>query len=48
VNPIANKEHLKLLKRGVDGWNAWRRKERSTKLDLSDAKLSRADLSGLT
>ena len=43
---MANKEHLKLLRQGVDNWNAWRRKERLTKPDLSDAKLSRADLSG--
>jgi hypothetical protein len=32
---LANEEHLDLLRQGVEVWNAWRMKERSTKPDLS-------------
>jgi hypothetical protein len=41
---MANEEHLKLLKQGVDGWNAWRAKEPSVVPDLSWADLSWAHL----
>jgi len=46
---MANPKHLKLLQRGVGGWNAWRTKERSTwppstLPDLSGANLRGADL----
>jgi uncharacterized protein YjbI with pentapeptide repeats len=41
---MANPEHLKLLKQGVERWNAWREKEPSVRPDLSGADLSGADL----
>jgi len=41
---MAKEEHLKLLKQGVDAWNAWRAKEPSVRPDLQDAKLIEADL----
>ncbi|MFC1970712.1 toll/interleukin-1 receptor domain-containing protein [Chloroflexota bacterium] len=45
---MANEEHLKILKQGVEVWNEWRREE-STALGvyLNDADLSGADLRNL-
>jgi uncharacterized protein YjbI with pentapeptide repeats len=45
---LANPEHLELLRRGVDAWNAWRGKEPSVRPDLSGTDLSEADLRGAT
>ena len=41
---MADQQHLKLLLRGVDGWNEWRRDSPDIYPDLSEAQLSRADL----
>ena len=46
---MANREHLKILKQGVDAWNKWRKENLEIKPDLngatlSGAKLIRADL----
>ena len=41
---MANEEHLKILKQGVEQWNQWRL-ENAIRPDLSDANLSNADLS---
>jgi len=41
---MANKEHLKLLKKGIECWNSWREKNLEIQIDLSKASLSRADL----
>ena len=46
---MANKEHLKILKQGVDVWNKWRKANSIVKpnlnwADLNGADLSRADL----
>ena len=43
---MANKEHLKILKQGVEVWNEWREENLEIKPDLSGADLSGADLSG--
>jgi uncharacterized protein YjbI with pentapeptide repeats len=53
---MAKREHLKILKQGVEAWNKWRLENPSIKPDLrladfsladpSGAKLSRAYLSG--
>ena len=44
---MATKEHLDLLRQGVDAWNAWRHKEPSIRPDLSGVEtLAGADLSG--
>jgi uncharacterized protein YjbI with pentapeptide repeats len=48
---MANDEHVALLKRGVDAWNAWRDKNPNIPADLSgayfrDANLPRANLRG--
>jgi uncharacterized protein YjbI with pentapeptide repeats len=53
---MANPDHLKTLRQGVDAWNAWRKGEPPInhwweaeplfRLDLSDADLREADLSG--
>ncbi len=43
---MGNKEHLSILKRGVDQWNRWRRKNRYVSPDLSKAKLRGTDLRG--
>jgi uncharacterized protein YjbI with pentapeptide repeats len=40
---MANADHLKTLRQGVDAWNAWR-KQHPVKPDLSQADLSAADL----
>jgi uncharacterized protein YjbI with pentapeptide repeats len=42
---MANEEHLKILKQGVEQWNKWRL-ENAIKPDLQDANLYGADLSG--
>ena len=42
---MANEEHLKILKQGVEQWNKWRL-ENAIKPDLSGANLSGANLSG--
>src|SRR5438093_2250040 len=42
---MANEEHLKILKQGVEQWNKWRL-ENDIRPDLGDADLSGADLSG--
>ncbi len=41
---MANQEHLELLLQGVDGWNAWRRRNPSVKPDLTEARLVNVDL----
>ena len=46
---MANPEHLKLLREGVEGWNAWRTNDLIPDLreaDLSGANLSGANLNG--
>ncbi|MAF11096.1 hypothetical protein CMK11_11660 [Candidatus Poribacteria bacterium] len=42
--PMANQEHLGILRQGVDTWNAWRRGGTGTQPDLAGANLRRADL----
>ena len=42
---MADKKQLARLKKGVEGWNAWRKKNPPIKIDLRGADLSRADLS---
>jgi uncharacterized protein YjbI with pentapeptide repeats len=37
---MANPDHLELLKQGTQSWNAWRRKHRSVRPDLSGDPLS--------
>ena len=49
---MANKEQVKLIKRGVAGWNTWRTANLNVMpdlsgTDLSEADLSKADLSGV-
>jgi uncharacterized protein YjbI with pentapeptide repeats len=49
--PVANPEHLELLKQGVEIWNAWRKEEPSIRpvlieADLVGWDLSHANLSG--
>jgi hypothetical protein len=41
---MANPEHLKILKQGVEQWNEWRKKHRALELDLSEADLGRREL----
>jgi len=44
---MANNEQLVLITReGVDAWNQWRRKNYGVEVDLSNAKLSRLNLTG--
>jgi uncharacterized protein YjbI with pentapeptide repeats len=43
---MANADHLKRLRQGVDAWNAWRTKM-PLRPDLSEANLSGADLGGV-
>ena len=43
---MANEEHLKILKRGVEAWNKWRAKNPIIKVDLSGADLLREALYG--
>ena len=42
---MADSEHLKILKNGVDGWNAWRKANPHIKPDLAKADLFNKDLS---
>jgi TIR domain-containing protein/pentapeptide repeat protein len=41
---MANPEHLKILKQGVEHWNQWRKENPEIKLDLSGAELRGAIL----
>jgi pentapeptide repeat protein len=41
---MANKNHLALLEKGVDAWNAWRKENVTVRLELSGAHLRMADL----
>jgi len=43
---MANSEHLKILKQGVDAWNKWREENLEVTPDLKVARLTRANLSG--
>jgi hypothetical protein len=48
---MANKEHVALLRQGVEVWNAWRKENPNimpdlTRADLTRADLTRADLAG--
>jgi len=41
---VANEEHLKILKQGVEAWKEWREKNPPITPDLSKADLYEADL----
>jgi hypothetical protein len=41
---MANEEHVALLKKGVDAWNAWRHENPNIRPDLIEANLIRAKL----
>ena len=41
---MANDEHVAILKKGVDTWNAWRRENPDIRPDLSGAGSARAQL----
>ena len=43
---MANPEHLKILKQGVDAWNKWRVENPGIIPDLEGANLGQADLGG--
>jgi hypothetical protein len=43
---MADEEHLAILKQGVEAWNKWRIEHPTTRPDLFEADLSRANLSG--
>ena len=43
---MANPEHLKILKQGVEAWNKWREKNPDITPDLRGADLYEANLSG--
>ena len=43
---MANEEHLKILRQGVEVWNKWRKENPDIQPDLSQADLGGADLSG--
>jgi uncharacterized protein YjbI with pentapeptide repeats len=43
---MANNEHVAILKKGVDAWNAWRDEHPNIIPDLSEADLTGADLTG--
>jgi hypothetical protein len=40
---MANDDHIAMLKKGVDAWNAWREENRNVRADLSGADLSGAN-----
>jgi uncharacterized protein YjbI with pentapeptide repeats len=44
---MANQEHLDILAKGVDEWNAWRNDNRAIQPDLSGASLRAANLRGI-
>jgi hypothetical protein len=44
---MANDEHVAMLKKGVDAWNAWRNQNPDIRPDLAGASLSEANLSGV-
>lgn len=44
---MANEEHLKILKQGVEAWNEWRERNRDIRPDLSEATFHEANLSGV-
>ena len=44
---MADAEHVKVLKAGVEVWNKWRSSNRTTRPDLREADLREADLSGV-
>lgn len=41
---MANPEHLKILKQGVQAWNSWRQSELAVRPDLAYQNLDGADL----
>ena len=41
---MANKEHLRILKQGVEAWNRWRGHDLKMEVDLSGANLAREEL----
>jgi Pentapeptide repeats (8 copies) len=43
---MPNDEHIAILSKGVDAWNAWRDKNPDIRPNLSKADLSKADLGG--
>jgi len=44
---MANREHLDLLKQGVNAWNQWRKEYPNIQPDLSEAHFPLADFSGI-
>jgi hypothetical protein len=44
---MANPEHFKVLKQGVEVWNRWREENPEVRPDLSGTLLSRLDLDGV-
>jgi hypothetical protein len=43
---MANDDHIALLKKGMDAWNAWRQENPNIQLDLNGAPLIGANLGG--
>ena len=43
---MANRKHLNIAKSGVSKWNAWRKKNKSIKPNLSNADLRVKDFAG--
>ncbi len=46
IETVANKEHLEILKQGVEAWNRWREENPDVWPDLRGADLRRANLRG--
>lgn len=44
---MANREHMAILKEGVEEWNAWRRDKQSLLPDLSGVSFARTNLCGV-
>jgi len=44
---VASREHMAILEKGVEEWNAWRREKPSLVPDLSGASFVRANLCGV-
>ena len=44
---MANREHLHILKKGIDKWNLWREENTTVIPDLSEADLSSMNLKGI-